>query len=66
MKMCGVVPADEKSFKEDVEMLRNPDTYLLYEYMKKIPFTVRIKVCLDESPSNDEAVVGKQGGNHEK
>lgn len=30
-------------------MLRNPDTYLLYEYMEKIPFTVRMKVCLDET-----------------
>lgn len=30
-------------------MLRNPDTYLLYEYMEKIPFTVRMKVCLDEN-----------------
>lgn len=29
-------------------MSRNPDTYLLYEYMEKIPFTVRFKVCLDE------------------
>ena len=28
-------------------MNRNPDTYLLYEYMKKIPFTVRMKACLD-------------------
>lgn len=28
-------------------MRKNPDTYLLYEYMKKIPFTVRIKVRLD-------------------
>lgn len=29
-------------------MSKNPDTYLLYEYMKKIPFTLRIKVQLDE------------------
>ena len=29
-------------------MKRNPDTYLLYEYMEKLPFTVRMKVCLDE------------------
>ena len=28
-------------------MERNPDIYLLYEYMKKVPFTVRMKVCLD-------------------
>ena len=28
-------------------MIRNPDTYLLYEYMEKVPFTVRMKVCLD-------------------
>ena len=28
-------------------MKRNPDTYLLYEYMEKVPFTVRMKVCLD-------------------
>ena len=28
-------------------MKTNPDIYLLYEYMKKIPFTVRIKVVLD-------------------
>lgn len=25
----------------------NPDIYLLYEYMEKVPFTVRMKVCLD-------------------
>ncbi|MBR0145115.1 MAG: hypothetical protein IJM25_00445 [Eubacterium sp.] len=30
-------------------MKRNPDTYLLYEYMEKLPFTVRIKVCMDAS-----------------
>ena len=29
-------------------MRNNPDVYLLYEYMKKLPFTVRIKVQLDE------------------
>lgn len=29
-------------------MRNNPDVYLLYEYMKKIPLTVRIKVQLDE------------------
>ncbi|MBO7671058.1 MAG: hypothetical protein J6S60_10770 [Oscillospiraceae bacterium] len=28
-------------------MKHNPDIYLLYEYMEKIPFTVRMKVCLD-------------------
>ena len=29
-------------------MSNNPDIYLLYEYMDKVPFTMRIKVCLDE------------------
>ncbi len=29
-------------------MSNNPDSYLLYEYMKKIPFTVRMKIILDE------------------
>ncbi len=28
-------------------MNHNPDRYLLYEYMEKIPLTVRMKVCLD-------------------
>ena len=28
-------------------MSHNPDIYLLYEYMEKVPFTVRMKVCLD-------------------
>ncbi len=28
-------------------MGHNPDIYLLYEYMEKVPFTVRMKVCLD-------------------
>ena len=28
-------------------MTNNPDIYLLYEYMEKVPFTVRMKVCLD-------------------
>ena len=28
-------------------MSNNPDSYLLYEYMEKLPFTVRIKVQLD-------------------
>ncbi|MDO5133977.1 MAG: hypothetical protein Q4D81_13510 [Eubacteriales bacterium] len=28
-------------------MSMNPDIYLLYEYMEKVPFTVRMKACLD-------------------
>ncbi len=28
-------------------MSKNPDRYLLYEYMDKVPFTVRMKVLLD-------------------
>ncbi len=28
-------------------MSRNPDIYLLYEYSEKVPYTVRMKVCLD-------------------
>ena len=28
-------------------MRKNPDIYLLYEYMDKVPFTVRMKVLLD-------------------
>ena len=28
-------------------MGHNPDSYLLYEYMEKLPFTVRFKVQLD-------------------
>lgn len=28
-------------------MSNNPDTYLLYECMNKVYFTVRMKVCLD-------------------
>ena len=28
-------------------MEHNPDIYLLYEYMEKVPFTVRMKICLD-------------------
>ncbi len=28
-------------------MSKNPDMYLLYEYMDKLPFTVRFKVQLD-------------------
>lgn len=34
-------------------MSKNPDIYLLYEYMNKLPFTVRIKVQLD-SPVDAE------------
>ena len=34
-------------------MSHNPDIYLLYEYMEKIPFTVRIKVRLDEKIDAD-------------
>jgi hypothetical protein len=30
-------------------MKSNPDIFLLYEYMKKISFTVRVKVILDEA-----------------
>jgi len=30
-------------------MKHNPDIYLLYEYMKKIAYTVRIKVTLREN-----------------
>lgn len=33
--------------KEDDQMSKNPDIYLLYEYMEKISYTVRIKVQLD-------------------
>ena len=39
-------------------MSNNPDVYLLYEYMEKLPFTVRIKLCLDapvEAPLLEEA-----------
>ena len=28
-------------------MSKNPDIYLLYEYMEKLPYTVRFKVQLD-------------------
>ncbi len=35
-------------------MKRNPDIYLLYEYMEKIPLTVRIKVQLDEKIDADK------------
>lgn len=27
--------------------MHNPDIYLLYEYMDKVPYTVRMKVLLD-------------------
>ena len=30
-------------------MAKNPDAYLLYEYMEKVPYTVRIKVRLSEN-----------------
>ncbi len=29
-------------------MQHNPDIYLLYEYMDKLTFTIRLKVRLDE------------------
>lgn len=29
-------------------MISNPDIFLLYEYMKRVSFTVHIKVILDE------------------
>ena len=29
-------------------MSKNPDIYLLYEYMKKVPFTVRMSSCLPD------------------
>ena len=38
-------------------MNKNPDSYLLYEYMDKLPFTVRMKACLDARI--DEAVLSK-------
>ena len=34
-------------------MPHNPDIYLLYEYMQKIPFTFRVKVRLDEPVDAD-------------
>ena len=34
-------------------MSYNPDIYLLYEYMEKIPLTVRIKVCLDSAVDSE-------------
>ena len=27
--------------------MKNPDVYLLYEYMEKLPLTVRMKITLD-------------------
>ena len=44
--------------RKDTKMSNNPDVYLLYEYMEKLPFTVRIKLCLDapvEAPLLEEA-----------
>ncbi len=38
-------------------MNRNPDIYLLYEYMEKLPFTVRMKAVLDSQI--DEAILSK-------
>ncbi len=38
-------------------MNKNPDIYLLYEYMDKLPFTVRMKACLDAKI--DEAMLNK-------
>ncbi len=37
----------KRKSRKDVKMKRNPDTYLLYEYMEKIPLTVRMKILLD-------------------
>ena len=34
-------------------MTNNPDVYLLYEYMKKNAFTVRVKVTLSEAVNED-------------
>ena len=34
-------------------MANNPDVYLLYEYMKKNAFTVRVKVTLSEAVDED-------------
>lgn len=33
---------------KEISVEKNPDAYLLYEYMKKIAYTVRMKVTLDE------------------
>ena len=38
-------------------MNRNPDIYLLYEYMEKLPFTVRMKAVLDSQI--DETILSK-------
>ncbi len=38
-------------------MNKNPDSYLLYEYMDKLPFTVRMKACLDSKI--DEELLSK-------
>ncbi len=38
-------------------MKNNPDSYLLYEYMNKLPFTVRMKACPDEGI--DEKILTK-------
>lgn len=38
-------------------MNKNPDSYLLYEYMDKLPFTVRMKACLDAKV--DGAILAK-------
>lgn len=34
-------------------MKHNPDIYLLYEYMEKLPFTIRLKIRLDETVDPD-------------
>lgn len=44
-------------------MSKNPDTYLLYEYMEKVPFTVRMKVCLDSKIDKELLTKGSAGGN---
>ncbi len=41
-------------------MKNNPDVYLLYEYMDKVPFTVRIKVQLDSSVNADKLTKAAQ------
>ena len=43
----------------------NPDTHLLYEYMNKLPFTVRMKVRLGEPVDSallDEAALPRDEG----
>ena len=40
----------------------NPDTHLFYEYMDKLPFTVRMKILLDapvDATLLDEAARGR-------